>query len=377
MSPDMNSQTVIDGLGHGVLILDDDGNLITSNRTVRDIISERDLQTIKDMGWDALVTLLSARQTDPENTLEAVRQRTTGDTPSRFQAYLSGEYVPCWLSRITLPENKPGWMVTLDRPDWSFITQTISTFRDEMDDAIRSTQGHIDIINKTIKHNDPDSDVDALARRINGFTRLISVHMYRVGRLIQMLDRMEDIRTGTVKTKALARAREVPLLDFFEDFEEELDEIMLVDPETEASDHRSRVTITGAEGVSVSASTFYLTRILHDMLRNAIMYSMKATPIKITVTRKEQVVQIDMIDQGYGVRDKEQERVFDVFKRARQPQIISEFGYGLSLFLCKHEVEAMNGTMWFESTEGVGTTFSLRLPIWEDVASSSSSDSET
>jgi len=85
-------------------------------------------------------------------------------------------------------------------------------------------------------------------------------------------------------------------------------------------------------------------------------------------------IQIDMVDQGYGIRAKEQERVFEEFKRARQPQIIGEFGYGLSLALCKHEVAAMNGTMWFKSEENVGTTFSLRLPAWKDAPSSSDSD---
>ncbi|MEZ4668710.1 MAG: ATP-binding protein [Anaerolineae bacterium] len=88
------------------------------------------------------------------------------------------------------------------------------------------------------------------------------------------------------------------------------------------------------------------------------MYSMKATPIMIMAHTSTGNVsaQIDVVDEGYGVRAKEFERVFMPFERARQPQIIGEFGYGLSLYLCKQEVEAMNGKVWFESEEGVGTT---------------------
>ena len=74
------------------------------------------------------------------------------------------------------------------------------------------------------------------------------------------------------------------------------------------------------------------------------------------------------------MRAKEFDRVFMPFQRARQPQIISEFGYGLSLYLCKHEVEAMNGRMWFESEEGVGSTFILMLPLWRDEATASPSE---
>jgi signal transduction histidine kinase len=79
-------------------------------------------------------------------------------------------------------------------------------------------------------------------------------------------------------------------------------------------------------------------------------------------------VQIDVIDQGYGIRAKEADRVFAPFQRARQPQIIGEFGYGLSLYLAKAEVEAMGGRIWYESEEGVGSTFSVKLPTWKELS---------
>jgi signal transduction histidine kinase len=68
--------------------------------------------------------------------------------------------------------------------------------------------------------------------------------------------------------------------------------------------------------------------------------------------------------------------VFKPFARARQPQIISEFGYGLSLYLCKMELAAMGGQIWFSGEDGVGTTFSVMLPAWRDEAESSSSSSK-
>ena len=72
-----------------------------------------------------------------------------------------------------------------------------------------------------------------------------------------------------------------------------------------------------------------------------------------------------------------QTSVSDIFRRALEirqanpnssykdlkSQIISEFGYGLAMYLCKHEVEAMNGRIWFDSAEGIGTTLSIALPV--------------
>ena len=127
----------------------------------------------------------------------------------------------------------------------------------------------------------------------------------------------------------------------------------------------------------VYASPGRVADVLQDLLRNAIMYSMKASPIMILAqtSGQNQSVQIDVVDEGYGIRAKEFDRVFSLFERARQPQIMGEFGYGLSLFLCKHEVEAMNGKIWFESEEGVGTTFSFKLPVWRDDSSLSDTSS--
>ena len=83
-----------------------------------------------------------------------------------------------------------------------------------------------------------------------------------------------------------------------------------------------------------------------------------------------------VIDEGYGIRASDSERVFLPFTRSRQPQIMGEFGYGLSLYLCKNEVEAMNGRIWFESEEGTGTTFSIKLPGWREASGLLSSLSE-
>ncbi len=145
---------------------------------------------------------------------------------------------------------------------------------------------------------------------------------------------------------------------------EDLDQVVLVDPETDAQDHRARIKLDIPSKAAVSASRHHLTRILQDILRNSVMYSIKATPITISATVQDHVVQINVVDEGYGVREREKERVFEPFQRARQPQIFGEFGYGLSLYLCKHEIEAMNGHLWFQSEEGLGMHMSLTLPVW-------------
>jgi K+-sensing histidine kinase KdpD len=253
----------------------------------------------------------------------------------------------------------------------------LDKFQSEIKESIRATHGHIDLISQDMAYQDPDASIEYFSKRITGFTKLIGIHMHRSERFLTMLERMEDIRVGRLPQRLEERYRKIDLKNYMEDFVEELDEIILVDPETPAHDHRSRLEIEIHEDIAIRASALYLTRILHDILGNAIMYSMVATPIKIAMTVKGKNAQIDIVDEGYGVRDSERERVLQPFSRARQPQIIAEFGYGLSLYLGKYEVEAMNGRMWYESNEGVGSTFSLMLPLWTDQSVSSSSQTST
>lgn len=285
----------------------------------------------------------------------------------------------CWAAAVHGTAGDLFTMVTIESPDWSAITELMTRFRDEVLTAASATQGHTHLISQSMKSPKPGETVEQLSRRLSGFIGLISTHMHRIERLMGLFERLEEVRTGRLVETVRAERRKINLSDFIEDYLEGLDEIDLLDPETEAQDYRSRISATIPDGLYVHASPQRVTNILHDLLRNAIMYSMKATPIMILTqaSTQSQSVQIDVVDEGYGIRAKEFDRVFSLFERARQPQIMGEFGYGLSLFLCKHEVEAMNGKIWFESEETVGTTFSFKLPMWREDSASSSSSSGT
>lgn len=364
---------VLDGLGQGVLIFNSKGQLVIENLAARNLLGQ-DLTRIRNNGWDAAATLFNTQRTNPDDMLEAIRDKALeSGRPVRFQTMLAGEVVPCWAAAVLAENGEICIMLTLDMPDWSVMTNLIERFRREMQDAIDSTQGHIDLIGQTIAHHKDEDNAETLSKRIGGFTRLISIHMDRVGRLMELMERLEAVRTGALREHVRARRRKVDLTNFLEDFTEELDEIRLIDPETEATDVRSRLEVNAPDDLAVTAVPSLLTVVLRDLLRNAIMYSIKATPVRLNVKVQNGNVQFDLVDEGYGIRERERERVFAAFQRARQPQIIAEFGYGLSLYLCKHEVEAMNGRMWFESEENVGTTVSFMLPVW---GSSSVSDSD-
>jgi signal transduction histidine kinase len=362
----LDLQAIMDGLGEGVLLFDSANRLVLDNVAARTIFGN-DLKLIRAEGWSAASVLFNTRLARNERSVDEVRtDALTAARPIRFHTYRMGEYLPCWAAAIHGDSGEVYTMITVETPDWAMMTELMERFLHETRDAVDTTQGHAELISQSIKRLKPGETVEQLARRVGGFTKLISTHMHRTTLLLDFMERLGDVRTGKVREKVRVDRRKVKLRDFMEDFLEELDSIRLVDPETDAQDFRARIKSTVPDELTAAASPHYISRILRDILRNAIMYSMRATPITIRAQSEDGSIVVTIADEGYGIRASESERVWLPFQRARQPQIISEFGYGLSLFLCKHEVEAMNGRIWFESDEGVGTTFSVKLPIWRE-----------
>jgi signal transduction histidine kinase len=377
----LNYQSVLDGMGQAILIFDHEDRLVMDNLAARSLLGS-DLKLIRASGWTAAAALFNTR-TSATDTVDTARKKAVESArPVRFRIYRSGEYVPCWASAVHSTSGDIFTMITIEQPDWTALTDLMEHFKDEVENAATATMGHTKLITATLRTPKKNETTEQLGKRVAGFVTLITTHMHRQERLMKLFARLEAIRTGKLAEAVRNERRKIHLADFVEDYLEILPEVTLIDPETEQQDYRARITSSIPDDLMVYASQACLTDILHDLLRNAIMYSMKATPIMIMAhaSAGNQSAQIDVVDEGYGVRAKEFERVFMPFERARQPQIIGEFGYGLSLYLCKQEVEAMNGKVWFESEEGVGTTFSFKLPLWRDDAtqpSLSSSSSHT
>jgi hypothetical protein len=369
--PGLPPQALLDGLGHGVLLFDHHDHLAMDNATARELLGA-DYRLVEREGWSAAIALLSPRSNDPDQTLDAIRERArASQAPVRFYAFRGGASLPCWAS--ALPNGSEGMytMLTLDVQDWTALVDIVDHYLGIVRDHVGSTRGHANLIMQVSRNPKPNESIEQVGKRIAGFARTIQVHMHRLGALTSMMERLEKIRTGSITEEATHDRRQISLNDFFEDFLESLDEEALLDPETDSNAVRRRVQLHIPGDLHVYVSVPHLTVVLRDILRNAIMYSLKAAPVRIRAHASGRSVQVDIADEGCGIRESEAERVFTPFQRARQPQVISEFGYGLSLYLCKHELEAMGARIWYESEEGVGTLFSLLLPASHESSSAS------
>ncbi|MCU1591794.1 MAG: hypothetical protein JWP11_3050 [Frankiales bacterium] len=152
----------------------------------------------------------------------------------------------------------------------------------------------------------------------------------------------------------------------------------LPDPERVRVDHvvrealdRTRTTAT-ARGISLSrggdsdlelvGSERQIVTALVNLLDNAVSYSGEGTTVEVRTSLVNGQVEISVTDQGIGIAEKDLERVFERFYRADPARSRATGGTGLGLAIVKHVASNHGGSVSVSSVEGLGATFTLRLP---------------
>lgn len=106
-----------------------------------------------------------------------------------------------------------------------------------------------------------------------------------------------------------------------------------------------------------------IRQILSNLLSNAVKYSPKGGVIRVGAWAEGDYVTVYVADQGIGIPEEEQARLFDKFYRVDSSLRRHTKGAGLGLYLAKALVEAHGGRIWVHSRPGEGATFFFTLPI--------------
>jgi signal transduction histidine kinase len=110
-------------------------------------------------------------------------------------------------------------------------------------------------------------------------------------------------------------------------------------------------------------------QILFNLVSNAVKFTPVGGRVTLRASCEGRELRFDVADTGVGIPEAARDRMFGVFERFHEGRS-EEAGTGLGLALTKRLVEQMNGSIDFESEEGNGTTFHVRLPdvVTEQVA---------
>jgi len=115
------------------------------------------------------------------------------------------------------------------------------------------------------------------------------------------------------------------------------------------------------EEILFSGDEHLLQEVWLNLIHNAIKFSNQKGVIRVGLHKDGSIVKADIYDSGMGIADKDKKRIFERFYKGDKSR--SKDGNGLGLVIVKKIVELSNGKIYFESELGIGTTFTVELPL--------------
>jgi PAS domain S-box-containing protein len=207
-------------------------------------------------------------------------------------------------------------------------------------------------------------DLQEPIRTIKSFLQLIDVKLNEeqhadlkiyIGKAINAANRMRELILNLLHYSQLDKVQRV---------EEEVEVKAIINEALQnlkTSIEQSRATITIENHVTrVVGDRVQLVQLIQNLLSNALKFTNNEQPqIRITCREEKGRVKFAVSDNGIGIAEADQDKVFEIFRRLNTKKEYP--GTGIGLAICKKIVDRHNGKIWPESKPGRGTTFYFTL----------------
>ena len=130
-----------------------------------------------------------------------------------------------------------------------------------------------------------------------------------------------------------------------------------------ASTHYLKVIEPGDQDLSYQGDVQRLEQALGHIVRNAIYYSPAGSTVHLMARRDGEAAHITVQDEGIGVPEGEEERVFQPFVRGSNADTAHASGLGVGLYMARRVVERHGGSIWLERRQDKGTAAHITLPL--------------
>ncbi|GLQ94366.1 response regulator [Dyella acidisoli] len=119
-------------------------------------------------------------------------------------------------------------------------------------------------------------------------------------------------------------------------------------------------------GVWVRVDADRLMQVMTNLMGNAAKFSPQGASVDLEITRRGDLIRVSVSDKGPGIPESFRHKVFEKFSQADSSDTRPKGGTGLGLSISKAIMEAMGGSIGFDTKEGDGTTFHFDLPEWTE-----------
>jgi signal transduction histidine kinase len=132
---------------------------------------------------------------------------------------------------------------------------------------------------------------------------------------------------------------------------------------TAARSKNLEIAVGGQHGLVVLGVENQLITAVTNLLANAVAYSDGESRIAVAARARSGFAEIAVTDSGIGIPRTDRQRIFERFYRVDQSRASTTGGTGLGLAIVKHVASNHGGSVSVWSEEGLGSTFTLRIPL--------------
>jgi two-component system sensor histidine kinase SenX3 len=320
----------LDGLPQGILVADDHGVVLMRNSAATRFLGVRTADVLID---DAVVTMLRGAL-------------ATGEQCSRLLDLFGPPRRTVVITAAPFGEQTDAHGAVVEIEDITDRARLEAMRRDfvaNISHELKTPVGALSLLAETLA----DEDDPALMNRLAG---KMVIEAHRVNRIIDDLLELsrieveekggrEPVVLGLVTAEAVDRVRHLA---------------MSRDIHVVVAEPSRRLSVLGDRRQLVSA--------LGNLLENAVKYSDPGSSVDLAARSDGQWVDIVVTDHGIGIPARDLDRIFERFYRVDRARSRETGGTGLGLAIVRHVATNHGGTVSVQSQEGVGSTFTLRVP---------------
>ena len=325
--------TIVSHLEEGMVLLDQDGRVITANQAALHLLDVRNPKV-------AGISLLALNRN--LELQEAVRQAMTGQGVTK-KTTLHGRVIQIHAAAVGSNETISGAAVVLF--DITQAEQAEQRRREftanvshELKTPLQSISGYSELMKCGMTRPE---DVQPFAQRIYNETQ-------RLIRLVEDIINLSHLdEDGSYEWKEL---------DLYDSAREVVDSLTDV-----AAEKQVKLTLDGSP-VSIRGVGELVRGLIYNLCDNAIKYNRPNGTVMVSVTREEGCPVLTVADNGIGIPEEEQDRVFERFYRVDKSRSKEVGGTGLGLSIVKHSAQVLGAKISLDSRLGEGTTIRIHFP---------------
>jgi two-component system sensor histidine kinase SenX3 len=249
------------------------------------------------------------------------------------------------VSIIPLTENELVLVLLRDESEAQRVHDVRRDFVANISHELKTPIGALSLLSEAVLGAKDDSEA------VTRFASRMQIEAKRLTDLVQEIIQLSRVQDSDPLNEA-------QLLSASDIIKEALDQ-----GRTTADSRQITLTFQESKDATILGDRDQLTMAIHNLIENAVNYSPADTKVAISTNIQGGIITISVADQGIGIPEAEVERIFERFYRVDPARSRETGGTGLGLSIVKHIVTKHGGEISVWSSEHVGSTFSIRLPI--------------